>query len=138
MRKYYLFIITNDYYKNYKTRPHVLFNTLSNLYTLKTRNLSYGVALYKSICSFFSKNILINYIERKYKHYHINKKIIRIKSKDEVTSVQINYSCVVILSSVNFPEILKTFYIYNKKIFVCDFYSGDYFFLSDQIKKLTI
>lgn len=138
MRKYYLFIIKNDYYKNYKTKPHVLFSTLSNLYTLKSQNFSYGISLYNSICSTFSKNILKNYIERKYKYHYINKKIMKIESKEESTNIQINYSCVVVLTSVNLPEIFKTFHVYNKKIFVCDFYNEDYFFLSDQIKKLTI
>ena len=138
MRKYYLFIITNDYYKNYKLRPEVLFKTLNNLYSLRRPNFSYGISLYNSICRVFSKKLLINYIERKYEYKYINKKIIKIISQKENTSVQVNNSCVVILTSRNIPEIFQTFYIYNKKIFVCDFWSEDYFWLSEQIKKVNI
>ena len=136
MRKYYLFIIKNEYYKNYKKSSLVLYNTLRNLYILDEKNFSYGVSLYNSICQLISKNLLINYIKRKYHHKRISKKIIKILSKKESTSIQINKSCIVVLTNVNMPEVFKTFYIYNKKIFVCDFYNEDYFWLSDQIKKI--
>jgi len=68
MRKYYLFIIKTDYYKNYKNNSFVLYNTLRNLYVLDRKNFSYGVSLYNSICQLISKNLLTNYIKRKYHH----------------------------------------------------------------------
>lgn len=136
MRKYYLFIIKNDYYKNYKNNSFVLYNTLRNLYTLDKRNFSYGVSLYNSVCQLISKNLLMNYIQRKYRHKRINKKILKILSNKESTAIQINKSCIVVLTNINMPEVFKTFYIYNKKIFVCDFYTEDYFWLSDYIKKI--
>ena len=59
MRKYYLFIINNDYYKNYKKNSKVLYNTLYNLYTLDKKNFTYGISLYNSVCQIVSKNLLI-------------------------------------------------------------------------------
>lgn len=136
MRKYYLFIIKSDYYKNYKKNSLVLYNTLRNLYVLDKKNFSYGVSLYNSVCQLISKSLLTNYVKRKYHHKRIYKKIIKILSDKESTAIQINKSCIVVLTNVNMPEVFKTFYIYNKKFFVCDFYNEDYFWLSDQIKKI--
>lgn len=136
MRKYYLFIINNDYYKNYKKNPKVLYNTLYNLYALDKKNFTYGISLYNSVCQVVSKNLLIHYIQRKYHHKHKTDNLIRLLSQTETTIVQINHSCIVVVSSINMPEVFKTFYIYHKKIFVCDFQNEDYFWLSDQIQKV--
>ncbi len=136
MRKYYLFIINNDYYKNYKKNSKVLYNTLYNLYTLDKKNFTYGISLYNSVCQIVSKNLLIHYIQRKYHHKNKTSNLIRLLSQTETTIVQINYSCIVIVSNINMPEVFKTFYIYHKKIFVCDFQNEDYFWLSDQIQKV--
>lgn len=136
MRKYYLFIIKSDYYKNYKNNSYVLYNTLRNLYMLNQKNFSYGVSLYHSVCQLISKDLLIRYIQRKYHHQTICPNRMKIFSSHETSIVEINHSCIVVLTNVNFPDILKTFYIYHKKIFICDFYNEDYFWLSDQMKKV--
>lgn len=136
MRKYYLFMIKSDYYKSYKNNSFVLYNTLRNLYFLKKNNFSYGISLYHSVCQTINSNLLINYIKRKYHHKNINSNIIKLLSENERTIVQINRSCIVVLSNINLPDILKTFYIYNKRMFVCDFKNEDYFWISDQIKKV--
>ncbi len=136
MRKYYLFIIKNDYYKVYKKNPEVLYKTLYNLYKIKTNNLTYGLSLYDNLCSVNSKKLLINYIKNKYEHEFISPKIIKLKLYKEKTFIQINYSCIIVVTSVNVPEIFKIINIYNKKIFVCDFILNDYFWLNEQIKKV--
>ena len=113
------------------------YSSLSELaYVLDKKNFSYGVSLYNSVCQLISKSLLTNYVKRKYHHKRIYKKIIKILSDKESTAIQINKSCIVVLTNVNMPEVFKTLYIYNKKFFVCDFYNEDYFWLSDQIKKI--
>jgi hypothetical protein len=48
--------------------------------------------------------------------------------------LELNYSCAVVKTSVNIPEIMRVLNIYNKNIFVCDFENSDYFWLKDYFK----
>lgn len=128
MRKYYLFII-KDKYKNRN-----VFNTLNNLYNVKGNNLSYGLKVYNEICDVFDKDIISNYLEKRFQtivklkkdKYYIN----GTKERDLIT---LKYSTVIIMSNINFPLILRTFNCYNKNIFVCDFDNQDYFWLNDMV-----
>ncbi len=135
MRKYYLFIIKPEYHKLYKSKSNVLYQTLYNLHQLKEPNLYYGISLFDSVCQPFAIKLLNNYISNRYTCTMKSDKIIQIHSIQERTFLQINYSSCIVKSNVNFPEILKVFHIYNKKIFVCDFFNEDYFWLNDQMQK---
>lgn len=135
VRKYYLFLIQTEYYKLYRKNPKILYDLLYNLYQLKEPNLNYGVSLFKSICKPFSVNLLSHYIQSKYTSTVLSPKLIKVHSIYEKTTIQINYGCIIVKTNVNFPEILKVFHIYNKKIFVCDFKNQDYFWLSNQFQK---
>lgn len=137
MRKYYLFILKKEYYDQYKNKSYVLYRMLENLYRLKTYDFSYGINIYNELCLPFSVKVLKNYINNKVPYKRINNKIIKLDSMFEKTYLQINYSCVIIKTNVNFPQILKIFNIYNKNIFVCDFKAQDYFWLDKQIKRVN-
>jgi hypothetical protein len=138
MRKYYLFIIKKEYYNSYKNKSYVLYQVLESLKNIKAYDFSYGLNIYKNICLSFPVPLLKNYFSNRIKYEQINKKIIRIESDFEDTYVQLNYSCIIILSNCNFPQILKIFNIYNKNIFVCDFKNKDFFWLNEQLKKTTL
>ena len=135
MRKYYLFMIKTEYYKLYKKDPRILYQTLSNLYRLKEPNFTYGIFLFDSICQPFAVKLLKGYIQNKYTCSMIGEHIMQVHSIHDHTILQINHACVIVKSNVNFPDILKVFHIYNKKILVCDFENEDYFWLSTQIEK---
>lgn len=135
MRKYYLFVIKNDYQQIYKNHSYVLFKTLENLKGTIPVNFPYGISLYEQLCQTFHSDILNNYIKRKFKCKKINKKIIKINSMIENTYIQVNKSCAIILTNLNIPPVFRVFNIYNKRIFVCDFENQDYFWLNEQIKK---
>ena len=135
MRKYYLFVIKNDYQQIYKNHSYVLFKTLENLKGTIPVNFPYGISLYEQLCQTFHSDILNNYIKRKFKCKKINKKIIKINSMVENTYIQVNKSCTIILTNLNIPPVFRIFDIYNKRIFVCDFENQDYFWLNEQIKK---
>lgn len=135
MRKYYLFVIKNEYYKIYRKTPSMLYITLENLYMLEKYDFSYGVSLYKQICQPFSVKVLNNYIKHKYKIYSINKKLFQLKSLVEKTFIQVGYSTTVIFTDTEYPEILKVFNTYNRKVFVCDFENHNYFWLNHKITK---
>ncbi|MFV0249924.1 MAG: hypothetical protein ACK5HP_02680 [Bacilli bacterium] len=134
MRKYYLFIIKNNYFKNYQKKPNIIYKNLENIYKIRKYDFPYGINLYHQLCQPFGFKILTNYINNKFDYKKISEKIIKLESNFEVTYIQINYSSVIIVSSENMPEIFKTLYIYNKNIFVCDFINQDYFWLTKQIK----
>lgn len=135
MRKYYLFMIKNDYYQVYKRNSQVLYRTLENLYQLSKPNFQYGVSLFDNICQPFSVKLLNNYIKNRIPYQMYSDKVIELHSTQEKTKIQINYATIIIISNVNFPSILKIFNIYNKRIFVCDFRNQDYFWLNEQTLK---
>ena len=135
MRKYYLFMIKTEYYKLYKNKPNILYETLTNLYYLREPNFQYGISLFDSICQPFAVKLLTNYIKNKHTCTMESSKIIKVHSIKEKTYLQINHSCCILKTNVNFPEILKVFHIYNKKIFIVDFNNKDYFWLETQIQR---
>lgn len=137
MRTYYLFIIKNDYYRIYRRNMFVLYKTLENLYHLKNYDFPYGLSMYRQLCQPFAINLLNNYIKGKYPYKKVNRKIIQIDSLIETTFLQITHACIIVKSDKNFPNILKTFHVYNKHIFICDFNNQDFFWLSEQILKLS-
>lgn len=135
MKKYYLFVIKNEYYKIYRKTPVMLYKTLENLYMLERYDFSYGISLYNQLCQPFSVKLLTNYITNKYKCYQASPKILQIKSLVEKTFIQIGYSAVIIFTNAEYPEILKVFNTYNRKIFVCDFEHQKCFWLNHQVSK---
>lgn len=133
MRKYYLFIIKDEYYNKYRYSPYLLYKALYYLYKMNKYDLENGLYLYNKFCNIISKNVILNYIKNKFEYTNYSKKIIRLNSILEKTYIQVNYSSIIILTNVNSPYIFKILNIYNKKIFVCDFNNRDYFFLKDSI-----
>ncbi|MBR1718403.1 MAG: sporulation inhibitor of replication protein SirA [Bacilli bacterium] len=138
MRKYYLFIIKKEYYNIYKDKSYVLYKIIENLYKLRAYDFSYGIKIYKKICLPFAVKVLNNYLNKRIKHKKLNDKVIKIYSEFENTYIQINYSCIVVKSDVNMPQIMKILNIYNKNIFVVDFNNIDYFWLNDYFKATII
>ena len=41
MKKYYLFVIKNDYYRIYRKNPYILYKILERLYMLEKYDFSY-------------------------------------------------------------------------------------------------
>lgn len=135
MRTYYLFLIQEEYYQIYKKNLFVLYKILQNLSLLKAYDFAYGISIYRQLCYPFAVKLLNHYIRGKYPYKKINRRIIQLDSRIENTFVELNPSTIIVKSDCNYPEIFRTFHIYNKHIFVCDFDHEDYFWLSDQFTK---
>lgn len=135
MKKYYLFVIKNEYYKIYRKNPSILYKTLEKLFMLEKYDFSYGISLYNQLCQPFGVKLLNNYITSRYKCYYINSKIIQLKSLIEKTFIQVGYATTIIFTDTNLPEILKVFNTYNRKIFICEFDKNEYFWLNSKIEK---
>lgn len=135
MRKYYLFIIRNDVHKIYENHSLSLYKILENLYKLKLSDISYGLSLYHAICQTVNVDVINSYLENKYSKMitsQNNRHIIKATKKINNILIEVNYSCIIVLTNLNFPRILKTFNYYSKHIFVCDFYNQDFFWLQEQ------
>ena len=136
MRKYYLFVIKKEFSRVYQENADTLYKTLENLYKINPKNYNYGISLYKQLCLPFNVEVLSNY----FTHQPLIKKINNknkffYRSRKEFTIVKINYSCCIVISSLNLASILKLFDYYSKDVFVCDFENKDYFWLSKQFNK---
>ncbi len=135
MRKYYLFVIQNEYYKLYVKNPFLLYKILENLYLLDQYDYPYGISVYKQLCQPFSVRLLNNYVQGKYKCSHIGLKVLEIQSLTQKTWIQIGYASTIIFTNQELPDILKVFNIYNRKIFVCDFDHHTFFWLNHRLHK---
>lgn len=133
MRKYYIFMIKDNYYQKYQYSPYLLYKALYYLYKMNKYDLENGIYLYNKFCNIIGKNVILNYIKNKFNYKKYSSKILKLESILEKTYIQVNYSCIIILTNVNNPYIFKILNIYNKKLFVCDFQNRDYFFLKEVI-----
>ena len=123
---YYIFSIKDNYFKNNSKYLYELLCTLKNIHK---ENYSYGVGLYYNICNLFDTNILNNYLKSKTNLYQKDNKFYF----DDKNYLEVRRSCC-ITASRYLKEVLCIMYIYNKNIFVCNFNSDEYFWLSDKFK----
>ena len=124
---YYLFIIKDNYFKY---NEDYLFDILYKLKSIHKENYNYGISLYYNICKLFDTLSLKNYIKAKFNlKYDKNKFYI-----DKYNYFEIRKSCCIINNDKYLREILCIFYIYNKNIFVCNFDTREYFWLSNKFK----
>lgn len=133
MRKYFLFDIHDRYYNLYLYKERLLFRTLESLYNNELHQKANNISLFNQICIPINLNYLNTYFNNKVfiknnknKHLYIS-----IKS-DEKTLIELNYSCIIMLTNKNFSRLFRVFNYYSKRIFVCDFENQDYFWLDSQ------
>lgn len=135
MRKYYIFELQSKTYQKYRSKPTSLFVLMSRLRKVKKETMRGGISLYNQICEPFKLERLYDYFEKKYqvekrKHYYFTN-----KKRNETYLLELNPSCLILLTKSNFPLLFQTLYYYSPYLFVCDFENGDYFFLEDVFKK---
>ena len=109
---------------------------LEKLFRMSAYDFSFGSDIFKELCSPFAVPLLNNYIKNRIHYKKINSRIIKIESMFEKTYLQICYPCIIILTNVNRPQILKIFNIYNRNIFICDFDHEDYVWLKQTQKRV--
>lgn len=121
MYKYFIFDIKKEFIELYHKNPFVLFNTLENLYKLTVKDIGYGLPIYEQLCNPFDTNRLHNYM---IKYQNINNKYL---VNDAV--IEINKSCLVVMTKENLPAIFKVLPYYSKNLFVCNFNDQKCFWL---------
>lgn len=137
MHTYFLFIIKKDTYKLYSKNTYILFELLKNLYELEKNNFVYGISVYHQICTPISKKLLSNYISEKVPSIKLQKDTYKILSFFENTTIQINYSNIIVKTNKVLPSVYKIFHVYHENIFICDFKRNKFFWLDKALKMET-
>jgi len=120
----------------YKESSSNLYKILNSIYTMDESELTYAYNLFKQICSSVDTLSLNNKLYLKMHNDLVytkidNEHIINNLYKDEVSILKIKKSHLVLDCNNSYSTFFSFLNKYNSNFFVCDFKSGDYFFLSD-------
>lgn len=128
MRKYYLFLIKNQYLKE---PEYLIYQIMENLYHLNKNSLDYGLTCYNQLCDDFNVDLIKDYLQHKFEDniLTINSLQYLVNTNNEKFTIKLNNKFILIITDVNMPIIFKYLNCYNKNIFVCDFVNKDYFWL---------
>lgn len=143
MNELFIFNIKPEFYKIYKNRMGELFYILNRIYSMKSIEKTYGYNLFCQICNFLEKDNLNSFIKKYLEDKNMysnneNEHIINNIYLGEISILTVKHSCIKIETNLNnstFIEILKK---YDNNLFVCNFNTLEYFFLSKLKLKLTI
>ena len=126
MRKYYVFHLRRSSYEAYDGKESSLFLSLQKL--RETKGYAEGLSLYNQICDPFDVSQLQEYFSKKY-HVEKKKRYYFVDHKyDQTYLLELNYSCLVLLTKENLPNVFLNLSFYSPYLFVCDFENKDYFF----------
>ena len=120
----------------YKENPDNLYKILNSIYSMNESELTYGYNLFKQICNSLDTLELNNKLYLKMHNDLVytkidNEHIINNLYKDEVSVLKIKRSHLLLDCNNSYSTFFHFLNYYQDNFFVCDFKSGDYFFLSD-------
>ncbi len=136
MRRFYIFNIRLELMNLYKENPENLYKILNSIYKMKESELNYGYNLFKQICVTIDTLALSNKLYLKMHNDLVytkidNEHIINNLYKDEVSVLKIKKSHLLLDCNTSYSSFFNFLNTFNSNFFVCDFQSGDFFFLSD-------
>ena len=136
MRRFYIFNIRLELMNLYKENPENLYKILNIIYKMKESELNYGYNLFKQICVTIVTLALSNKLYLKMHNDLVytkidNEHIINNLYKDEVSVLKIKKSHLLLDCNTSYSSFFNFLNTFNSNFFVCDFQSGDFFFLSD-------
>ena len=136
MRRFYIFSVRDELMSLYKDNPNNLYKILESIYYMDKDEFTYGYNLFKQICIGIDNLELNNKLYLKMHNDLVytkidNEHIINNLYKDEVSILKIKKSHILLDSNTSYSTFFSFLNTYNKNYFICDFKSGDYFFLTD-------
>jgi len=136
MRRFYIFNVRSELLNLYKESPSNLYKILYSIYGMDESELTYAYNLFKQICASIDTLALNNKLYLKMHNDLVytkidNEHIINNLYKDEVSVLKIKKSHLVLDANTSYSSFFNFLNNYNANFFICDFLSGDYFFLSD-------
>jgi len=134
MRTFYIFKINKEFKILTKNKPYNLFLALDNIHKMDKKDLPLALKLYDEICDYNdtrSTNLSIFNILRNSDYYtkFNNNHIINNYYTDESSKLTVHKTYLKLKSSHNNPTFFKTLEVIPN-LFVVDFTSKDYFWLS--------
>lgn len=134
MRVFYIFKINKEFKTITKDKPYNLFLALNSIHNMNSNEISLAYKLYSEICDPQDKtriNLVLFNILKNHDNYikFQNCHLINDYYSKENSKLTVNEAYLKIKSSLNNPtffELLKSV----PNLFVIDFYSKDYFWLS--------
>ena len=136
MRTFYIFKIKKDYVNLYSNNPSTLYSIINHLYSMKKRDISFGINLFSQLTNSINKSELDRKIFIKY-HQDIlyskngNDHVINNLYKDEVSILTIKHSYILITTNKNYSTFFNIINSFGSEYFVCDFINSDYFWIND-------
>ena len=136
MRRFYIFNIREELMKLYKENQSNLYSILNGIYNMKENDLVYGYNLFKQICTPIDTLTLNNKLYLKLHNDLVYTKIdqehvINNLYKDEVSVLKIRKTHLILDCNNSYSSFFQFLNEYSSTLFICDFKTGDYFFLSD-------
>lgn len=136
MRRFYVFCIRDELMSLYKENSSNLYKILNSIYLMDEEELTYAYNLFKQICTSIDTLLINNKLYLKMHNDLVytkidNEHIINNLYKDEVSVLKIKKSHLVLDCNNSYSTFFQFLNNYNDNFFVCDFKTGDYFFLSD-------
>ena len=136
MRRFYIFNIRLELVNLYKENPANLYKILNSIYGMGEEELTYAYNLFKQICISIDTLSLNNKLYLKMHNDLVytkidNEHIINNLYKDEVSVLKVKKSHMVLDCNNSYSTFFNFLNNYNSNFFICDFQSGDYFFLND-------
>lgn len=136
MRRFYIFNVRNELMSLYKENPDNLYKILNSIYKMNESEITYGYNLFKQICNSLDTLELNNKLYLKMHNDLVytkidNEHIINNLYKDEVSVLKIKKSHLLLDCNHSYSTFFQFLNHYQDNFFVCDFKTGDFFFLSD-------
>lgn len=136
MRRFYIFSVRDELMSLYKENPGNLYKILNSIYAMEESELTYAYNLFKQICCSVDTLAINNKLYLKMHNDLVytkidNEHIINNLYKDEVSVLKIKKSHLVLDCNNSYSTFFNFLNNYDSNLFVCDFKSSDYFFLSD-------
>ena len=136
MRRFYIFNVRSELQNLYKENFDSLYKILNSLYNMSSDELSYGYNLFKQICIGIDTLAVNNKLYLKMHNNLVytkidNEHVINNLYKDEVSVLKVKKSHMVLDCNGSYSSFFSLLNEFKFNFFVCDFVTGDYFFLSD-------
>ena len=136
MRRFYIFSIREELLELYKENPDNLYKILNSIYHMKEEEIVYAYNLFQQICIKIDNLDINNKLYLKLHNDLVYTKlqdehIINNLYKDEISVLKVKKSHLILDCNTSYSSFFNILNQNNANFFICDFQSGDYFFLNE-------
>ncbi len=136
MRRFYIFSIRPELMELYQESPDNLYKILNSIYHMKDDELTYAYNLFQQICIRIDNLAINNKLYLKLHNDLVYTKlqdehIINNLYKDEISVLKVKKSHLILDCNTSYSSFFSILNQNNSNFFICDFQTGDYFFLHD-------